>query len=105
MCLYVGVEVVLANLLSANDSASLQDIVLYCQRLSDVFFDDLHVKSVYMNINNREIEQALSRYEREFRHFQGRFYINEQIDLHHFNARFDDDVAAALTGVAQALTR
>ena len=102
MCLYVGSDVILANLLSKKDGVSKKEIVSYCKKLSDTFNDN-QINNVYIDVNDYEIEHALSKYNREFRFFQGRYSINEKINLKHFNARYDDSVVSSFEEVAQTI--
>lgn len=100
MCLYVSSEVILANLLSKKNGVSQKEIVLYCQRLQR----ELNNKhNVYINFNDKEIKNALSKYNREFRYFQGRYFVNNKINLEHFNARYDDSVVSAFAEIAQTV--
>ena len=103
MCLYVSPEVVLANLLSRKNGVSKKEIDLYCSRLKDEFLKKDEIGDVYINLNDNEMDNALSRYNKEFRHFQGRYFINENINLYQFNARYDDNVVSTFAEVAQTV--
>lgn len=103
MCVYVGPEVLLANLLSHKPSVSSRDIELYCENLKKAFSNKTNIINLYLDSNDKSLKYALSRYKEEFRQFQGRFYKNKAINIHHFNDRFDKNISSILNETARAL--
>lgn len=103
MCVYVGSEVILANLLSNQNSVSENELEVYCDKLKEFLTKEKSIDNVYINLNNHELESTLLIYNKEFRRFQGRFFVNEAINLHYFNDRFDSNISSALLSVAQSL--
>ena len=103
MCLYVGSEVILANLLTKKDGVTPEEISSYCQRLRTVLAQDPEYKNVYINLNTKEINYALSKYNKEFRCFQGRYFVNKKINLKHFNARYDEPVVIKFVEAAEMI--
>lgn len=101
MCLFVGPEVVLANLLSQKSSVSISEIIKYCDELKKALSNIKPDKCVYIKLNDKELETTLIKYESEFRFFQGHYYLNNKINLQHFNARFDSSIASTMKEVAQ----
>ena len=99
MCLYVGSEVVLANLLSKKDEITIEDISLYCEKLKK----RLSNKNLYININDEEINNMLLKYPDEFRYFQDRYFANDKINLNYFNSRYSRDIASTFAAVAQTV--
>lgn len=101
MCVYVGSEVLLANLLSYRENVSELEIELYSEKLKNILKDEK--ENVYINLNDNALEYVLMKYEKEFRRFQGRFFVNESINLNQFNDRFDSNISSMLMLVAQNL--
>ena len=99
MCLYVGSEVVLANLLSKKDEITIEDISLYCEKLKE----HLSNKNLYININDEEINNMLLKYPNEFRYFRDRYFANKKINLDYFNSRYSRDIASTFAAVAQTV--
>lgn len=103
MCLYVGSEVILANLLTKKNGVTPEEISSYCQHLGDILSQHWGCRNVYINLNTKEMNYALSKYNKEFRYFQGRYFANKTMNLSHFNARYDDQVIAAFSEAAQMI--
>lgn len=103
MCVYVGSEVLLANLLSHRSSVSSKEIESYCEKLKEIFSNEMNINNIYLDSNDRTLETALARYEGEFRQFQGRFYRNQTINIRHFNDRFDEEISSTFRKAAQAM--
>lgn len=101
MCVYIGAEVLLANLLLYNLSITPKDIELYCEQLKENFRNKTNITSLYIDSNNQSLEYALIRYKDEFRKFQGTFYQNQTINIRHFNDRFDEKISLILKETAQ----
>lgn len=104
MCIYIGSEVVLANILAKRKKATLNDIKRYCQNLREYLLSQYQIDNVYININSEKLEDALLKYNREFRRFGRDYYINRELVLRHFNSRFGDErIVKALEKVAEIL--
>ena len=103
MCLYVSSEVVLANLLSKKNGATSEEISSYCKQLREALNEHGHDRAVYINVNEQEIDHALSKYCKEFRLFQGRYFMNDGVNIARFNARFDDEVIGTFSNLELAI--
>lgn len=98
MCVYVEPEVILANLLTYNKSdegISIEDLDKYCQGIKRAIKDD-----VYCHFNSNDLEITLIRYSDEFKRFQNKFFINNKININHFNTRYTVEIANVLKNVA-----
>ncbi len=100
MCIHVGSEVLLANLLNdqkySNIGVSFDDIYDYSEKLKSIFKENHNIKSFYIASNSFELENALSEYKIEFRQFQEKFYINERFNIRLFNKRYNTKVQEIL---------
>lgn len=101
MCIYLGSEVILANLLSEKREVTLGDVNLYCKELEKILASKKINKKIYININSDELEKTLLKYNKEFRYFRGNFFINEEFNLDHFNSRFNEKIVNTLESVAK----
>lgn len=103
MCVFVGSEVVLANVLSHKNGVSIYEVRQYCEKLKEELSHQESNKSVYINFNSKSLESTLLKYKKEFRRFQDRYFVNEEISLEQFNGRFDEETASVLESVAQTI--
>lgn len=101
MCVYVEPEVILANLLTFNDSGegvSINDLEQYCSKVKTAINDN-----VYCHFNSNDLELTLLRYPDEFRKFQNKYFINNRININHFNARYTPEIANIFKYIAETL--
>ncbi|MDR2720416.1 MAG: hypothetical protein LBC03_06410 [Nitrososphaerota archaeon] len=101
MCLHINSEVILANVLSIKDGVSDEDIARYCEALAVTLQKANH--SAYINSNRNELIRALSKYDLEFRYFQGHYFKNKEMVLAQFNARYERDVVNLFSAVARKM--
>lgn len=107
MCLYINSEVVLANLLvyqKEKSSVATRDVMKYCQsiknELSKIKCDG--TEYIYFNISQQSIDEAISRYNYEFRKFGDKIYKNNDINLVYFNARYSKEIVDLLKNTAES---
>lgn len=106
MCLYVGSEVILANLLVYNkaySSVGAKDIIKYCEILKNeiVKIKSSGTEYMYFNVTQQSIDDAINRYKSEFRKFGDEVYINNEIELSYFNARYSSEIVEILKRTAE----
>lgn len=80
MCTHIGSDVILANLLIYSQKADYgidyDDIEDYCKKLQAILLksDEVKVRSVSFQVNDRELDFCLRSYPMYFKRFLGRYY-------------------------------
>lgn len=109
MCVYVGSDVVLANLLyfhpRSKDGISFSDIENYCFDIKKALIRKGVSKTEYIsfNINRDELSSDMSMYNNEFKKFQNRYYSKASINIDQFNSRLKPEISSVMQEVAKSL--
>ncbi len=108
MCIYVGGDSVLANLLNYNDKAnegfSCTDIEKYCEKIKSEIADDTKIKENYIcfEISSDDIAELMDKYSDQFLLFQGKYYKNSRFSFGRFNWKNSLDIQKIMEKVAKA---
>ena len=103
MSIYIGADVVLANLSQGNKTeVTFEDINAYCKKVKEIFETQGELnKFLYFAVNNRDLQDAVLRYPNIFSIFRERFTCkSENININDFNDRYIEEVKAVLLAAA-----
>lgn len=90
MCKFIGSEVVLANVLEAQeDGVTYRDLTDYCDRVKVLMAKEAETDSSYacvaFSLSDRDLAEDVSRYPKMFRYFGGKYYRGIDFDLSRFS--------------------
>jgi hypothetical protein len=106
MCLYVGTDVVLANILPAVGDRGITHgrFIDFTREVSATLAKKSSDGCVYINDNADELDFMLVRYGKFFGFFRGRYFPTKKLDekaVASFNSKVEEDIAAVLRESAE----
>ena len=108
MCVYVGSDVVLANLLyyspNAEEGIDFTDIEEYCYRIKNAIINNSHrIKFISFQVNDYQLNYSLRSYPDYFKKFLGKYYKGIDLDIRCFENRVTPEMSTILRTVAEAM--
>lgn len=108
MCVYIGSDVVLANLLyystNAEEGVSFADIEEYCGRVKDTIRKNAYqIDLISFQIDNYQLNYSLRLYPNYFKKFVGKYYKGNDLDIEYFKGRLNSEMNIILRSVAEAM--
>lgn len=99
MCVHIGADVVLANLLSGENKkqgVSFEEINSYCQKIKQQFIVQNNMDFIYFAIDQREVQDTIWRYPQYFNVFKDRFFCSDTLNVKSFNNRYSINIQEIL---------
>lgn len=99
MCVHIGAEVVLANLLSGKkkeQGVSFEDINMYCQKVREQMGNVKADDFVYFAVDKREVKDTVLKYPQMFNMFKNRIFGSDVLKKNQFNSRYTDEIRGIL---------
>lgn len=110
MCIHIGCDVVLANLLmyspNFDDGIDFSDIEKYCGIVQENLLESrlVKVESVSFQVNDDELESNLRAYPAFFKRFSGRYYRGTPLNsADEFNELFSTPIREILVSAARKI--
>lgn len=108
MCMYIGSEVILANLLSfypkAEQGVDFNTIERYCNGIKkELLNKNSTANFVSFHVNDDELDSSVQIYPRQFKKFMDRYYRGKELDVQEFNSVVKAELNDVLVSVAQML--
>lgn len=106
MCLYVGTDVVLANLLRyCSNSAmgiSFSDIEKYCERIkNEINSLDNGTKYISFQIYDRSLENTINIHSKHFKKINKKYYKGLDFNINEFSWKIKPELSIVLENIAK----
>lgn len=105
MCIYVGSDVVLANLLcyspQAENGLNYSDMETYCRQVKDRLLAEKKEGYISFQLSDFQLDNSIREYPRYFSRFAGRYYRGTYFQIEPFKKRVTADIADIMCAVAR----
>lgn len=109
MCMYIGSEVLLSNLLNyypkSNEGIDFSEIEKYCIAIKEAIANDENSSANFISfrLNDDELESNLRLYPGVFKKFMDKYYKGKNFNGYNFDSRVRPEISLVMKRTASTL--